>query len=61
MPAAWLVRPEAGGGGRWRHSRSDFLACLGRPLGSFGCVVIDWLPLALEEANEVGERWDTRP
>lgn len=30
-------------------------------LGSFMCVVIDRLPLALDEPNEFGETWDTRP
>lgn len=30
-------------------------------LGSFVCVVIDRLPLALDEPNEYGELWDTRP
>ena len=30
-------------------------------VGSFTCVVIDRLPLALDEENEYGELWDTRP
>ncbi len=30
-------------------------------IGSFTCVVIDRLPLALDEPNEFGELWDTRP
>lgn len=30
-------------------------------IGSFTCVVIDRLPLALDEPNEYGELWDTRP
>ena len=30
-------------------------------LGSFCCVIIDRLPLALDEPNEYGELWDTRP
>lgn len=30
-------------------------------VGSFLCVVIDRLPVALEEPNEYGELWDTRP
>lgn len=30
-------------------------------LGSFTCVVIDRLPLALDEPNQYGELWDSRP
>lgn len=30
-------------------------------IGSFVCVVVDRLPLALDEPNEYGELWDTRP
>jgi leader peptidase (prepilin peptidase)/N-methyltransferase len=30
-------------------------------LGSFACVVIDRLPLRLDEPNRYGELWDTRP
>lgn len=30
-------------------------------IGSFTCVIIDRLPLALEEPNEFGDSWDTRP
>jgi leader peptidase (prepilin peptidase)/N-methyltransferase len=30
-------------------------------VGSFLCVVIDRLPLALDEPNEYGDRYDTRP
>lgn len=30
-------------------------------IGSFTCVVIDRLPLRLEEENRFGELWDTRP
>ena len=30
-------------------------------IGSFTCVVIDRLPVELDEENEYGERWDTRP
>ncbi|MFV0318607.1 MAG: prepilin peptidase [Microthrixaceae bacterium] len=30
-------------------------------IGSFTCVVIDRLPLALDEPNQYGELWDTRP
>jgi leader peptidase (prepilin peptidase)/N-methyltransferase len=30
-------------------------------VGSFTCVVIDRLPLALDQPNEYGELWDTRP
>lgn len=30
-------------------------------IGSFTCVVIDRLPLHLDEPNEYGEEWDTRP
>jgi leader peptidase (prepilin peptidase)/N-methyltransferase len=30
-------------------------------LGSFVCVIIDRLPVALDEPNEYGELWDTRP
>lgn len=30
-------------------------------VGSFVCVVVDRLPLALDEPNEYGELWDTRP
>lgn len=30
-------------------------------IGSFTCVIIDRLPLALEEPNEYGDLWDTRP
>lgn len=30
-------------------------------IGSFMCVIIDRMPLALEEPNEFGELWDTRP
>lgn len=30
-------------------------------VGSFTCVVIDRLPMPLEEPNEFGEEWDTRP
>ncbi len=30
-------------------------------IGSFTCVVIDRLPLALDAPNEYGELWDTRP
>jgi leader peptidase (prepilin peptidase)/N-methyltransferase len=30
-------------------------------IGSFVCVVIDRLPLALDEPNEYGDFWDTRP
>lgn len=34
---------------------------VGLIIGSFTNVVIDRLPLALEEPNEFGESWDTRP
>jgi leader peptidase (prepilin peptidase)/N-methyltransferase len=34
---------------------------LGLAVGSFTCVVIDRLPLALDAPNEYGELWDTRP
>lgn len=30
-------------------------------IGSFTCVIIDRLPLALEEPNRFGDLWDTRP
>lgn len=30
-------------------------------IGSFTCVIIDRLPLALDEPNRFGELWDTRP
>ncbi len=30
-------------------------------LGSFVCVIIDRMPLALDEPNDFGELWDTRP
>jgi leader peptidase (prepilin peptidase)/N-methyltransferase len=30
-------------------------------VGSFTCVVIDRLPVALDEPNQYGEVWDTRP
>ena len=30
-------------------------------IGSFTCVIIDRLPLALDEPNQFGELWDTRP
>ncbi len=30
-------------------------------IGSFICVIIDRLPVALDEPNEYGEMWDTRP
>lgn len=30
-------------------------------VGSFTCVIIDRLPLALDQPNEYGELWDTRP
>lgn len=30
-------------------------------IGSFTCVIIDRLPLKLDEPNEYGELWDTRP
>ncbi len=30
-------------------------------IGSFVCVIIDRLPLGLDEPNEYGELWDTRP
>lgn len=30
-------------------------------IGSFTCVIIDRLPLQLDEPNEYGEFWDTRP
>ncbi len=33
----------------------------GLAVGSFTCVVIDRLPLALDEPNEYGDLWDTRP
>ena len=33
----------------------------GLAVGSFTCVVIDRLPMPLEEPNEFGEEWDTRP
>jgi leader peptidase (prepilin peptidase)/N-methyltransferase len=38
-----------------------FGALLFLALGSFCCVIIDRLPLALDEPNEYGELWDTRP
>lgn len=30
-------------------------------VGSFTCVIIDRLPLSLDEPNQYGELWDTRP
>ncbi len=30
-------------------------------IGSFACVIIDRLPLQLDEPNQYGELWDTRP
>ncbi len=38
-----------------------FGALLFLAMGSFCCVIIDRLPLALDEPNEYGELWDTRP
>lgn len=38
-----------------------FGALLFLALGSFVCVIIDRLPLPLDEPNEYGELWDTRP
>ena len=34
------------------------LSCV---VASFTCVIVDRLPLALDEPNEYGELWDTRP
>ncbi len=38
-----------------------FGALLFLALGSFCCVIIDRLPKPLDEPNELGELWDTRP
>jgi leader peptidase (prepilin peptidase) / N-methyltransferase len=38
-----------------------FGALVALSVGSFTCVVIDRLPMPLEEPNEFGESWDTRP
>lgn len=38
-----------------------FGALLFLAIGSFVCVIIDRLPLPLDEPNEYGELWDTRP
>ncbi|MEZ5321705.1 MAG: prepilin peptidase [Microthrixaceae bacterium] len=38
-----------------------FGALVGACVGSFTCVVIDRLPLALDEPNEFGDLYDTRP
>lgn len=36
-------------------------AALGAAIGSFGCVIIERLPVALDEPNEFGDEYSTRP
>ncbi len=38
-----------------------FGALLFTAIGSFTCVIVDRLPLHLDEPNQYGELWDTRP